>query len=65
MSSKTPADGDADQAEGQQDQPDQRIEHERDEGERPADDEKNAEEEKLDHGVLSKTRCEVGRVAPS
>ena len=44
-------DGDADEAEGEQDEPDDGVEEERYEGERPADDQEDAEEQKFDHGV--------------
>jgi len=47
---KDAAHDDPDKAEGQQDEPDERIEHECEKGHRPADDEQD-EEEKQFHGV--------------
>jgi hypothetical protein len=47
------ADREADEAEGKQDQPDQRIKQERGQRQGPADDEKNAEEQELEHKGLS------------
>jgi hypothetical protein len=47
------ADCEADEAEGKQDQPDQRIEQEREQRQGPADDEKNAEQQELEHKGLS------------
>ena len=44
------ADNDADQAKGKKDQPDERVEDQREEGRGPADDEEDQEEEKL-HGA--------------
>jgi hypothetical protein len=42
-------DGDADDAEGQHDQPDDGVTDERNQGERPAEDEQEAKEEEFDH----------------
>lgn len=45
------ADGDADETEGKQEQPDDGVEHERQQGERPAEDEEQAPEKELQHRV--------------
>ena len=45
-------DNDADQAEGQKEEPDDGVEDQRGKGERPADNEENEEEEKFDHSVF-------------
>lgn len=42
-------DGDADDFEGQQEQPDDWIEHEGEQGQRPTDDEENAPHEEFEH----------------
>ena len=43
-------DGDADDAKGEQEQPDDGVEHERGEGERPAEEQECEEDEELEHG---------------
>ncbi len=48
-------DGEADEAEGEKDEPDEGVEDQGDEGDGPAGDEEDAEEEKLDHGCSG--RC--------
>lgn len=53
---KDSGDGKTDDAEGQQDEPDERIEDERGEGKRPADHDKYAEEKKVEHDVVSLVR---------
>lgn len=49
---KCAADYDPYEAEGQQDQPDERIEQERDEGDGPADDQEETEEQEFQHRVF-------------
>lgn len=46
-------DGDTDKAEGQRKDPDDRVEQQCDERQRPAEHEKYAEEQQLDHGRVS------------
>lgn len=50
---KGSADGEADEAERKQDQPDQGIEHKREEGEGPAGEEEDREEKKFYHRACS------------
>ena len=48
--SEDPGDRDANGAEGQGDQPDDWVKDQREQGKRPAEDEKNAKEKELEHG---------------
>jgi len=52
--------GDADQAEGQQDEPDEGVEDESDQGERPAEEQEEAEEQESEHGMALLSSARVG-----